>query len=94
MQKGRSSLLIVLAALALLALVVYVVKNQKMDTMQDTKPAEEEEMVVDDSEEFEDIPEDEKTPDEINNDVLNELDDLMQSIDEDTTIESISDLEV
>lgn len=45
-------------------------------------------------EQFETLQETETTPEEINNEVVEELDELIQSIDQETTDEDLSDLDL
>jgi len=98
-QKGLSIILILLLVVLLggLAFYFFVVKEQGAPKLKlgefgrevFVKKTQEEDS-MEEEKIFEPIVEDDKTPEEINNRVLNELDEIIISIDDD---ESLSDLE-
>lgn len=94
-QKGFSSLILVILLVVLVGLGIYLYMVWKTAT-ENPIPIDMggESGVVEKSggEEFSSIPESDSTPDEINNETLEELDSLMQSVTDDEE-EDLSDLD-
>jgi hypothetical protein len=100
-QKGFSSLLVIIAVLAIVGvfgLYLYNSSNnatipgldyELSNTPKDTKRMEDGEAM--EKVEYETLEEDETTPEEINNEVLDELDALVQEIDNDTSLDDTLD---
>ncbi len=87
-QKGISSLIILLIVVAVIGVFLYMKKMKApVDVMEETMEMTEGETPV----EYEMLEEDETTPEEIDNDALDELDMLMEEIDS-TSNEDLSDL--
>lgn len=88
-QKGITSLMILLIVVAVIGVFLYMKKMKTGDDMVVEEPTymTEEETPM----EYEMLEEDETTPEEINNDTLDELDMLMEEIDS-TSNEDLSDL--
>ncbi len=87
-QKGISSLIIRLIVVAVIGVFLYMKKMKApVDVMEETMEMTEGETPV----EYEMLEEDETTPEEIDNDALDELDMLMEEIDS-TSNEDLSDL--
>ncbi|MFC1755851.1 hypothetical protein ACFLZK_00450 [Patescibacteria group bacterium] len=91
-NKGFSlvMLLIVLGVLAMVTIwySVYKDSGSSLNVANIKKVLDEDKAVEDEEVVFEDIPEDEYTPVEINNEALDELDSIMESLEE----EDLSDL--
>ena len=95
-RKGFSSIIVILAVLAVvLMFVLYVYKlvlNTSFgDDVRLTQPTQN----MDGKMMYEPLEEDETTPEEINNEAVDELDSILKELDEDVLIEDdLSDLEL
>lgn len=89
-NSSLAPLLLVLLVLSVLAIAWLLYRNGSFGRT--PAPVNQSTIIKQETNEFEEISEDETTPEEINNEVLDELDDIMNSVDGDGSAEDLSEL--
>ena len=95
-EKGISGILVLIAVTAVVGVFILFLINQIRDRNVEVQEAivTQKVVITPKEDEFEEIAEDESTPEEINNEVLDELDALVKELDEDVLSDDLDDLEL